>query len=59
MDIKKRFAIYYRDREYARVCGDPCLGETYGYDKEEAEKRARELGWGDTAGVWAVELKDK
>ena len=47
------FAIYYRDREYARVAGDPQLGIVDAVDKDDAERRA---GYLDTvgAGVWAV-----
>ena len=48
--------IYYRDREFAHLVGDPRLGTVFAASKSEAERRAIELGFSSQAGagVWAV-----
>ena len=48
-----KFAIYHREREYAREMGDPKLTEVEAPTKEEAERLTAHLGM---TGTWAVPL---
>lgn len=54
-----RWRIYLREREYARVHGDPCLGEVDAPDKETAEQIAAEqrLNGNHLMGVWACRVR--
>lgn len=49
--------IYYGSREYARVMGDPLLGQVSAATKQEAERVASKQGLGGTGGVWAVHVE--
>ena len=50
----QNYGIYFRDREFARVQGDPLLGTVQACSKEDAEEQARALGIDDKgAGLWA------
>ncbi len=46
--------IYYKDREYAQMMGDPCLGQVEASSKRDAEESAYHEGMGGIHGVWAV-----
>ena len=46
-----KFAIYHREREYAREMGDPKLGEIEAPSKEEAERLSAQLGATGTIAV--------
>ena len=48
-----KFAIYHREREYAREMGDPKLTEVEAPTKEEAERLTAHLGM---TGTWAVPI---
>lgn len=48
-----RFAIYHREREYAREMGDPKLAEIDAESKAEAERLTAHMGM---TGTWAVQL---
>lgn len=48
-----QWAIYYRDREYAREQGDPLLGMVEAETKEQAERLACAQGLAGVYGVWA------
>ncbi|MBD2499860.1 hypothetical protein [Anabaena azotica] len=54
-----RFDIYYENREYARMMGDPLLGVVYAESKNEAETIAIKNGLGGTGGCWAVCRNEK
>lgn len=51
---KRKYEIYHRDREYARISGDPCLGLVEASSKEEAERKAIAQGFNLPTGAWAV-----
>lgn len=54
------WAIYLRDREYAREMADPLIGHVQAATKEEAERAATRLFAGSFplgSGPWAVERK--
>jgi hypothetical protein len=54
----KLYGIYYREREYARVMGDPELGRVLAFSKEHAERKAQKQGIsGGTVGIWASLIK--
>lgn len=57
--MKRKWAVYYQSREYARVHGDPCLGYVWAEDKREAERVAARGGMGGTVGPWCVPCKEK
>ena len=46
-----KFAIYHREREYAREMGDPKLAEVEARTKEEAERMTAQLGATGTLAV--------
>ena len=48
-----KFAIYHREREWAREMGDPKLTEIEAPSKEEAERLTAHLG---TTGTWAMPI---
>ncbi len=48
------WSIYHASREYARVMGDPKIGEVEAATKDEAERIACEAGIARGAGAWAV-----
>lgn len=54
-----KYRIYYGSREYAKICGDPLLGEVEADSKEDAEDKAIKLGLNDVpgVGVWACPTK--
>lgn len=55
-----KWGIYYRDREYARVAGDPLLCIVEAESKNEAEILAWNSNlssYNKTAGLWASPLK--
>jgi hypothetical protein len=54
----KKWAIFHRDREWAREAGDPLLVIVVAREKLEAEVLAESLGHGVATGCWAVEIKD-
>ena len=54
MSHKRKWAVYYRSREYAHVMGDPCLGYIWASSKQEAEQMADLTGMGGTVGAWCV-----
>lgn len=57
--MSKRWAIYFGDREFAQVVGDPRLTTILADTKEDAERRAQERGFGTNgAGVWAVDISE-
>ena len=53
-----KWRIYYQDREYARVQGDPCLGIVEAETKADAERIGARHGLGAlggmVGGLWAV-----
>lgn len=50
----KRWAVYHREREYAREVGDPLLGYVLAYDREGAEREAQ-MRFGLPTGAWVRE----
>ena len=51
-----KFAIYHREREWAREMGDPKLTEVEAPSKEEAERLTAHLG---TTGTIAVRIQQR
>ena len=56
---RRKWAVYYRSREYAYVMGDPCLGYVWAATKEQAERVAEKGGMGGMVGCWCVYVPDK
>lgn len=55
MDKVKSYNIYYRDREFAKVNGDPLLGNVSARTEKEAIKRAYKKGINcNGAGLMAI-----
>jgi hypothetical protein len=53
-----RWGIYYREREFAREIGDPCLGVVRARGKGQAEANAQRKGISGPTGIWAHPLED-
>lgn len=51
----RRWRVYHRDGEYARLLGDPLLGTVEATTREQAERQGASLLPFAGGGVWVVE----
>lgn len=53
----KTWEVYHRDREYAKLLGDPCLGFVRAETEQEAATKAC-TDFPTPTGIWIVETKE-